>query len=312
MPALKTIKPCFYVYMIVVPLKTFAFDVVKVTVERSGLFGWSSKVMLNRSRSQAKYFIENLGNDLILKMVSIPGGSFMMGAPSGEQGSTDQERTQHRVKIKPFFMGKFQVTQAQWRAVTSLPKVKHDLIPDPSNFKGDLLPVERVTWEDAVEFCARLSKCTGREYRLPSEAEWEYACRAGTTTPFHFGETITTNLANYNGNDTYANEPKGKYRKTTTPVGQFPPNAYGLYDMHCNVWEWCQDDWHGNYKDSPTDGNVCFSECSNKKVIRGGSWFNDPFVCRSAYRLGSSRDHRNGLVGFRVVCIASRTIDKKL
>lgn len=148
------------------------------------------------------------------------------------------------------------MTQAQWRAVAGLPKRQIDLNSDPSSFKGDNLPVEQVNWLEAVEFCDRLSQFTGRSYRLPSEAEWEYACRAATTTPFYFGETITTDLVNYNGNYTYGSRPKGIYQEKTTVVGSFPPNAFGLYDMHGNLYEWCADPWHDNYNSAPTDGSV--------------------------------------------------------
>jgi formylglycine-generating enzyme required for sulfatase activity len=147
-----------------------------------------------------------------------------------------------------------------------------------------------------------LSQKTGREYRLPSEAEWEYACRAGTTTPFHFGETITTELANYNGTDTYASEPKSKYFPQITDVGSFPPNAFGLYDMHGNVWEWCQDDWHENYIDAPKDGSVWTSQSGNLKRLRGGSWGYNPAYCRSASRFDSNLDNHYLHIGFRVVC----------
>jgi formylglycine-generating enzyme required for sulfatase activity len=166
-----------------------------------------------------------------------------------------------------------------------------------------------VSWDDAIEFCARLSKATGREYRLPSEAEWEYACRAGTTTPFHFGETITTDLANYNGNYTYGSGSKGQYRKQTTDVGSFPANAFGLHDMHGNVWEWCQDNWHENYNGAPTDGSAWVDENANQNImiLRGGSWFNYPWFCRSAFRLDYGADGRNSIFGFRVVCAAART-----
>jgi formylglycine-generating enzyme required for sulfatase activity len=156
-----------------------------------------------------------------------------------------------------------------------------------------------------------LRQKTGREYRLPSEAEWEYACRAGTTTPFHFGETITTELANYDGNFTYASEPKGKYLKKTTDVGSFTPNAFGLYDMHGNVWEWCQDDWHDNYIDAPKDGSGWTSQSGIiLKVLRGGSWLGSPQDCRSASRNYSNWDGRAFIysyVGFRVVCVVGRT-----
>jgi formylglycine-generating enzyme required for sulfatase activity len=156
-----------------------------------------------------------------------------------------KEKPQHQVTVQPFSMGKFQVTQVQWKAVATLTKVNRDLKPEPSKFKGDNRPVEQVSWYDAIEFCDRLSRKTGKPYRLPSEAEWEYACRAGTTTPFHFGETITSELANYNANYTYGAGVKGIYREQTTPVGSFGvANSFGLYDMHGQVWEWCADHWH--------------------------------------------------------------------
>jgi formylglycine-generating enzyme required for sulfatase activity len=157
------------------------------------------------------------------------------------------EGPQHRVTIQSFWMGKYPITQRQWQAVMG---------ENPSYFKGDNRPVENVSWEDVVAFCQRLSEKTGKTYRLPSEAEWEYACRAGTTTPFYFGETITTDLVNYHGEYPYAAAPEGVYREETTEVGIFPPNAFGLYDMHGNVWEWCADPWHDNYNGAPTDGSV--------------------------------------------------------
>jgi formylglycine-generating enzyme required for sulfatase activity len=199
-------------------------------------------------------------------------------------------------------IGQYAVTQAQWRAVAGLPKRQIDLNSDPSRFKGDNLPVEQVSWLEAVEFCDRLSQFTGRTYRLPSEAEWEYACRAATTTPFYFGETITTDLVNYNGNYTYNRGPKGIYREKTTAVGSFPPNAFGLYDMHGNVYEWCADPWPGNYNSAPTDGSVWesgrYTQC---RVVRGGSWITGPSGCRSADRYVSEPDSRGTIYGFRVV-----------
>jgi formylglycine-generating enzyme required for sulfatase activity len=263
--------------------------------------------------------LEDLANDTQLEMVAIPGGTFIMGSPENEEGSNDDERPQHEVTIKAFCLGKYQVTQAQWKAVAAFPQVNKELKLDPSRFKGDNRPVEQVSWEDAVEFCDRLSRHTKRQYRLPSEAEWEYACRAGTTTPFHFGETITTNLANYQGTDneeykwsgSYGSGPKGVYREETTAVGSFGvANNFGLYDMHGNVWEWCQDDWHSDYEGAPTDGSAWLSseESSDRKLLRGGSWLNDPDHCRSAYRFYNSLDHYNISIGFRVVCSgAART-----
>ncbi|MBE9260373.1 formylglycine-generating enzyme family protein [Dolichospermum sp. LEGE 00246] len=244
-------------------------------------------------------------------MVSIPGGTFIMGSPPEELERMDRESPQHSVTVQPFFMGKYQVTQAQWRFVAQLPQVNRELKSDPSNFKGANRPVESVSWEDAVEFCDRLSQYTGRTYRLPSEAEWEYACRAGTTRPFHFGETITADLANYNGNYTYGQGPKGVYREETTEVGSFGvANNFGLYDMHGNVWEWCQDDWHNNYEGAPTDGSVWLDneESSNRKLLRGGSWYGHPENCRSASRHYHGLDLDSDDIGFRVVCSgAART-----
>ncbi|WP_193196084.1 SUMF1/EgtB/PvdO family nonheme iron enzyme [Nostoc sp. MG11] len=259
-----------------------------------------------RKNSQARYFTEDLGNSIALDMVAIPGGTFLMGSPENEKGSSDDERPQHQVSVRDCFMGKYPITQAQWKAVASLAKVERELKPDSSHFKGDNLPVEGVSWYDAIEFCKRLSKKTGREYRLPSEAEWEYTCRAGTTTPFHFGETITTELANYDGTNTYASAPKGQSLGKTTPIGSFPPNAFGLYDMHGNVWEWCADHWHDSYKGAPNNGlSWLISGSSNDnhyRLLRGGSWDYSPGYCRSAYRGRGNPDIDYDDIGFRVVC----------
>ena len=277
--------------------------------------------MIHEYQRTAQYFREDLGNDIQLDMMLIPGGTFIMGSPKEEEDSRDSERPQHEVTIEPFWLGQYQVTQAQWKFVAKLPQVNKELNPDPSRFKGDgstsltnNRPVEQVSWYDAVEFCDRLSRHTKRQYRLPSEAEWEYACRAGTKTPFHFGETITTDLANYNGNYTYGQEPKGVYREETTEVGSFGvANNFGLYDMHGNVYEWCLDDWHDNYTDAPADGSAWFSsddklsDKTGRAVLRGGSWIYNPQYCRSAYRLFNNRDNHDYNIGFRVVCVVGRT-----
>ncbi len=275
---------------------------------------------IHKQYCQAHYFTEDVGNSfrldkVILDMVAIPGGTFIMGASENESGSRDSERPQHQVTVPPFFMGKYPITQAQWKAVAALPKVNRGLELNPSQFKGDNRPVEQVCWYDAVEFCARLSRETGRQYRLPSEAEWEYACRAGTTTPFHFGETITTDLANYDGTYSYGNAPRGKNQGQTTPVGSFPSNAFGLYDMHGNVWEWCLDDWHKNYEGAPKNGspwfydNDNFFQKSGRAILRGGSWVHIPAYCRSASRVNDNWAERGFIyyvIGFRLVCAFER------
>jgi formylglycine-generating enzyme required for sulfatase activity len=240
-------------------------------------------------------------------MVSIVGGTFLMGSPEGE-GYGD-EKPQHQVTIEPFYMGKYPVTQAQWLAVMG---------KNLSRFKDgnwENRPVEEVSWDDAVAFCEKLSKLTGNDYRLPSEAEWEYGCRAGTTTPFYFGETITTDLANYRGTDwerygwsgSYGSGPKGVCRSETTEVGKFPPNAFGLYEQHGNVWEWCGDNLHENYEGAPTDGSVWKGGNESRRVLRGGSWGNYPVDARAASRNGSIPDDRNVSFGFRVVRRVART-----
>ncbi|MEH1797088.1 bifunctional serine/threonine-protein kinase/formylglycine-generating enzyme family protein [Nostoc sp.] len=268
------------------PLETFEFDVV--TVDTGGR-------EVNRMSGNANLFAEELGKSVTLEMVSIPGGTYMMGSPECE-GDAD-ERPRHKVTVEPFFMGKFPVTQAQWRVVAALPKVKQALNPNPSKFKGLDRPVENVSWYEAVEFCLRLSEKTGRDYRLPSEAEWEYACRAGTTTSFHFGETITSELVSC------TIEPKSKFRKETTNVGSFEvANAFGLYDMHGLVWEWCADSWHNNYSDAPSDGTAWeVGGDINRRVLRGGSWSFNAELCRSASRSWNESDGGLRVCGFRVV-----------
>ncbi|MBD2070638.1 SUMF1/EgtB/PvdO family nonheme iron enzyme [Leptolyngbya sp. FACHB-671] len=284
------------------PTEIFEFEVVTIT--KGGLF---KKPEVNRTRKRAKCYIEDLGNNIFLDMVAVPGNSFHMG-------STEyyKEQPVHKVQVAPFFIGRYSITQAQWRAVAGLPKVMIDLDLDPSKFEGSDRPVEQVSWWEAVEFCfrlngfveARLSNKTNRTYRLPSEAEWEYACRAGTTTPFHFGEILTADLANYDGTETYNSSPKGRFRQKTTPVGSFGvANAFGLYDMHGNVWEWCADPWRENYNGAPTDGSAWLSaDRSASRVIRGGSWFKEPWSCRSAYRFFNHPHNRDNYTGFRVVC----------
>jgi formylglycine-generating enzyme required for sulfatase activity len=270
------------------------------------------KIIIKRHQGEAQFFLEQLSDEVGIRMMLIPEGSFNMGSPEDEQERSPSEEPVHRVQVSSFFMGKYPVTQAQWKIVASLPQVNRELNPDPSRFKGDKRPVERVSWYDAVEFCQRLSQYTNRTYRLPTEAEWEYACRAGTTTPFHFGETITTDFANYRGTDnkeydwwgSYGRGPKGEYREETTAVDHLGiANAFGLCDMHGNVWEWCLDHWHDNYEGAPNDGSACLTDDeSATRVLRGGSWFDFPRNCRCASRYDTFPGYVSFNIGFRVVC----------
>jgi formylglycine-generating enzyme required for sulfatase activity len=261
-----------------------------------------------RYRRTNKSYTEDLGSEVKLTLMLIPAGEFMMGAPADEPESRDSERPQHLVQVLQFMLGRYPITQAQWRVVAGYEQITKDLTPDPSRFKGDNLPVDNIGWEDAQEFCQRLSAKTVKRYRLPSEAEWEYACRAETETPFCFGETISTELANYQGSETYNDGLKGEYRKKNTDVGVFPANDWGLYDMHGNVWEWCEDDWHDNYQGAPSDGSawVDADRSKTRKLLRGGSWYNAPNYCRSASR-NNFIDLFN-FVGFRVVCELPRIL----
>ena len=267
---------------------------------------------IRHTPSTGKGYIEPrlaVADALSLHMVLIPEGSFVMGSADDELERDDDEGPQHEVTVPSFFMGRYSITQAQWRAVAALPPENTKLDADPSNFKGDNHPVEQVSWDDAIEFCARLAKLTGLPYRLPTEAECEYACRAGTTTPFYFGNTLTDELANYNALKTYANGPAGEYRAATTPVDHFGlANAFGLSDMHGNVCEWCQDHWHSDYEGAPTDGTAWTEgEDDNGRVIRGGAWYGDPRHCRSAIRSYNTRAFRSVIIGFRVSCSSPRT-----
>ncbi|MDC0834966.1 hypothetical protein AY599_21705 [Leptolyngbya valderiana BDU 20041] len=319
-------------------LRSFYFETARLEMV-------DSEAVIHRRPGRAFEFVEILPNNVPLEMVAIPGGTFLMGAPEGEEHSSRYGQSfpypQHEVTVPDFFLGKYPVTQAQWRAVAmGLPKIDRSLNLDPSWFPGDNCPVTNVNCYEAMEFCARLSQATGRDYRqsykargdllplarqdefpygrdyrLPSEAEWEYACRAGTTTPFAFGETITTDLANYNGKYIYGNALKGRYRNKITDVGSFPANAFGLYDMHGNVGEWCLDIWHDNYEGAPTDGSPLIDGKFPKKyikiedfrLVRGGYWASLPGDCRSAFREAHPTAYQSYYyyrIGFRVCCSA--------
>jgi formylglycine-generating enzyme required for sulfatase activity len=302
--------------------RTIAFDVATV----------DAKGVRNRpEKHTAAVFTEELGSGG-LEMVSIPGGSFTMGSPVDEPERLPYEGPQHHVTLAAFFIGASPVTQAQWfAAVMAHPvRINRDLDPKPSFFKGIDLPVESITWNQAEEFCLRLAKITGRPYRLPSEAEWEYACRAGTVSPFHFGPTIIPELANYCGtggavcgesdgtsiasdvyvgvkynSGAYGQGPPGTFRGTTTFPGTFPRNRFGLYDMHGNVWEYCLDVWNDNYADVPLDGSANLAgSADSPRVLRGGSWSHNPAICRSAYRDSNPPGFSawQGRIGLRVAC----------
>lgn len=235
--------------------------------------------------------------DLPNQFVRIQPGTFMMGSPASEPERSDNKK-QHKVTLtKAFYMQKTEVTQAQWQAVTG---------ENPSNFKncGGNCPVEQVSWDDVQNFIKKLNQITGKNYRLPTEAEWEYACRAGTTTPFSFGKCLSTDQANYDGDCPLKGCSKGKYREKTVPVASFSPNDWGLYDMHGNVYEWCQD-WFGNYPSGSVTDPGCFSSGSNR-VIRSGGWANCAGGCRSASRHSHSPCNLYSNLGFRLVLPAGQ------
>jgi len=233
---------------------------------------------IRRETRKARQLVEILPNNVKLEMIYVPGGTFMMGSED-----YDDEKPIHQVTLKPFLVGKYPVTQAQWEAIMG---------SNPSGFKGANRPVETVTWDDAMQCCAKLSQLTGQQYRLLSEAQWEYACRAGSVTKYSFGEIITPELANYRENGI----------KQTTEVGKYPANGFGLYDIHGNVWEWCEDVSHGNYNKAPVDGSPwVVGGSSNKYLIRGGSWTSNDHGLRCATRV-RSRDGTRGCDdgGFRI------------
>ncbi|MEM9273449.1 MAG: SUMF1/EgtB/PvdO family nonheme iron enzyme [Cyanobacteria bacterium P01_F01_bin.143] len=246
--------------------------------------------------AQVEDFSEDRGDGLELEMMAIPGGKFLMGTKYEEVQKLvkkyeyewfGNERSQHKVTVQPFLIGKYLITQAQYEKVMGV---------NPSNFKGDQRPVECVSWNDAVEFCQKISETTGNAYRLPSEAEWEYACRVGTTTAYSFGDSISEKLANYGFNI-----------GETTVVGKYLPNNFGLYDMHGNVWEWCQDDKYRNYEDASNYRTARIKRENSLRVLRGGSWKFIPGLCRSAARFYCPPEDAFNIIGFRVACSVPRT-----
>jgi formylglycine-generating enzyme required for sulfatase activity len=254
-------------------------------------------------------WLEPLGEGVALTMVAIPPGRFVMGSPPHEAERRDNEGPQHLVELEGFWMGQTPISQAQWQQVTGW---------KPSKIQGDWTdrdqrPVENVSWEESMAFCAKLGERTGRHYSLPSEAQWEYACRAGTTTPFHCGATLISELANFNATSTYGAAPKGVVRRETSQLDQFPANRWGLLDLHGNVWEWCLDEWHSSYDGAPKDGRAWLEKQGlsrrepngrrGAKLLRSGSWYDSPRGCRSAYRYNSLPDSRSHYIGFRVCCL---------
>lgn len=271
-------------------LQTYQFETVTINLD-------STNSTVNHEQKDSKYFSIDLGNNINLDMVYIPEGSFIMGSSEEEEGRNKDEAPLHEVKITPFFMSKYPITQAQYTIIMG---------NNPSFFPGENKPVENVSWFDCVEFCQKLSKLTKKQFRLPNEAEWEYSCRGGTVTPFYTGETINTDFANYQGKFAYGKGKSGICRQQTTDVDTFPPNPYGLYDLHGNVWEWCSDIWHNSYENAPSHNksweNDDTEQIQPPRVLRGGSWDDTAYYCRSAIRLWMSPIVKGKLIGFRVVC----------
>ncbi len=258
----------------------------------------------------ARVFAQALSERAELEMIVLPAGTFLMGSPPNEPARAPDEGPQRLVHVAAFAIGRFEVTQEEWYAVALLPPVERDLPRTPAHFQ-DLpgtptrRPIERVTWHEAREFCARLRVRTGRAYRLPSEAEWEYAARAGAQTPFAFGETLTDKVAIFNAARPYGAAPVGRTWNRTELVGalRMGVNGFGLADVHGNVWEWVEDPWHDDYADAPLDGRAWLVGGNpSLRVLRGGAWRGEPGNCRSATR-GYARpaDSYNHL-GFRVAC----------
>ena len=246
------------------------------------------------------YLIAPVEKHEILLMV-IPSGEYGMG--SSEKMAHRAEKPQHLVKVSSFLMSQFPITKAQWKIVEGYPQVNRKLKKRTSPSGAMDTPVVKVSWDDAVEFCDRLSTKTGQIYRLPTESEWEYACRAGTYTDFHFGETLSAQYANYDATIPYRSEAPGIHRGKTSSNNEFTsPNYFGLFDMHGNVWEWCIDHWHDNYESAPSDSSAWLSENGSLRVLRGGSWRNEPYLCRSAYRFSNdATDNFSDNIGFRIV-----------
>lgn len=247
----------------------------------------SSLAIVDTTETTISNFIDTT-KGLQLHMVAIEGGSFMMGSDLEVE-----EQPIHEVILDDYYIGMFEVTQHQWKTIMG---------HNPSRYKGDSLPVEQISWNTVQRFLTKLNTLTGKNYRLPTEAEWEYAARAGTSSLFHFGDCLSTDQANYNGNFPYKTCPTGVYRKKHLPVGSFAPNAWGLYDIHGNVWEWCNDIYADEYYKSSPKENPQGAEKGTYRVIRGGGWGYFADGCRSANRgfYGASISYDG--IGLRLVC----------
>lgn len=277
-------------------LKVAKFNFTTISNDACMIIGKKFTLPTRSHPGKAKYISLDLGNDLTLDLIGIPGGKCLMGSLPNEAEREKEETPQHEVSIRPFLLGKYPITQAQWQAIMG---------GNPARFVEDSTkskkPVERVSWYDCCLFCEKLSALIGREFRLPTEAEWEYACRGKTQTPFHFGSTIGTEFANYNGEDVYGSGFEGENRRQTTDVDNFSPNKFGLYDLHGNVAEWCADTWHNSYQNAPEDGSAWISDNpKDLRVLRGGSWLHLPGCCRSAQRLKSPPRSKSDAFGFRI------------
>jgi len=278
-------------------LKIAEFKFATVGSDPCVIIGRKSTLPIRRHSGKAKYINIKLNQGVTLDLIGIPGGQFSMGSPTEEAERESEEGPQHLVSVRAFFMSKSPITQAQWQAVMDNNPARF-LDPDINQSKK---PVERVSWFDASFFCEKLSHLIGRNFRLPTEAEWEYACRGKTQTPFNCGATICTELANYNGEDVYESGVVGDNRRQTTDVDCFLANKFGLYDLHGNVAEWCADNWHPNYENAPNNGSAWITNNpKDSKVLRGGSWLHLPGSCRSAQRLKSDPKNRSDAFGFRI------------
>ena len=313
-----TFVVAFLIYRAIVPSARFeTFQFTAATIDSSG-------VMKGGMQREGRLFREDLGSNESLEMVELPSGNFWMGSSETEFSQVvkelqrvglpllqakevaQAETPQGQVQVVSFFLSRLEITQAQWAEVADWPQVKIELNSEPSFFRGKDRPVEQITWEEAIEFCDRLSARTGRPYRLPSEGEWEFACRAGTLTPFHFGETISPTIANFDATSPWGRTLSGVRRQQTFDSGSTDAaNGFGLLDMHGNVQEWCMDPWHPNYKGSPSGASVWETHGDPQyRVVRGGSYSSAAAFCRSSSRTRKEFTRRFSDTGFRVAIFA--------